>query len=102
MPRKYRPPATKRRKAKKPASYAFESAPEPEEETSTELSASAEELDEEDWTREAAAQVEDRGRKQPARHLVKDYSYVQGEVLRILGLAVFLIVALLITALFRS
>ena len=103
MPRKYhRPPTTKRRKSKKTLPYTFEAPPEPEEDADTELSASAEELDEEDWTREAAAQVEESGRKPASRHLVKDYSYIQGEVVRILALGTFLIVSLLITAALRN
>lgn len=104
MPRKYhRPPATKRRKPRKAPSHAFEGAPEPEEDVGTELGASAEELDEEDWTRETAVRVaEAGGGRQPTRHLVKDYSYVQGEVLRILALAAFVTVSLLVTALLRN
>lgn len=103
MPRKYhRPPTAKRRKSKKTLPYTFEPPPEPEGNGGTELAASAEELDEEDWTREAAAQAEESGRKPATKHLVKDYSYVQGEVIRILALATFLVVSLLITALLRN
>jgi hypothetical protein len=83
----------------------FEGAPEPEEGQDTELAAAPEELDEEDWVEEAqaAAVAEGRGKgRGPVQHLVKDYSYVRGEVIRIVGLGAFLIVSLLITALLRN
>jgi len=35
-------------------------------------------------------------------HIVKDFSYVRTEIVRILALAAFLIVSLLITALLRN
>ncbi len=84
----------------------FEGAPEPEEGEDTEAAAASEELDDEEWAGDAGATVVvapqiQKGRE-PARHLVKDYSYVRGEVIRILGLATFLIVSLLITAFFRN
>ncbi len=107
MPRKYhRPPTTKRRKSKKALPYTFEGAPEPEDTEDTELAASADELDEEDWPGETrASAVVDDGRQKahgPVRHLVKDYSYVRGEVARIVALGAFLVVSLLITALLRN
>lgn len=106
MPRKYRPPAAKRRKAKKTGAYAYEGAPEPEVGEETEVAAAADELDDEEWAGDAqptvaAGEGPQKGRE-PARHLIKDYSYVQGEVVRILGLASFLIVSLLITAVLRN
>lgn len=107
MPRKYhRPPAVKRRKSKKAQPFVYESVPESDDAEDTELAASAEELDEEDWAAEtesavAPGDIRRKGRE-PTRHLVKDYSYVRGEVVRILGLAAFLIVSLLLTALLRN
>ncbi len=107
LPRKYRPPAAKRRKSKKTGPYVYEGAPEPEEGEDTEVAAASEELDDEEWAGDpgatvvAAAEGRQKGRE-PARHLVKDYSYVRGEVIRILGLASFLIVSLLITAVLRN
>ena len=38
----------------------------------------------------------------PARHLVIDHAYIRAEVVRILGLAAFLIVSLVITAILRN
>ncbi|HET8943671.1 MAG TPA: hypothetical protein VFO59_02730 [Dehalococcoidia bacterium] len=106
MPRKYhRPPTTKRRKTRKASPYTFEGAPEPDETEDTELAASAEELDEEDWpgeARVAAAPEETRQKGRAVQHLVKDHSYVRGEVARIVALGVFIIVSLLITALLRN
>jgi hypothetical protein len=106
LPRKYRPPAAKRRKAKKTGAYSFDGAPEPEAGEDTEVAAAPEELDDEEWpgdalAAETVAESPQKGRA-PVRHLVKDYSYVQGEVVRILGLAAFLIVSLLITAVLRN
>jgi hypothetical protein len=106
LPRKYhRPPTTKRRKPKKASPYTFEGAPEPEETEDTELAASADELDEEDWPGEArvdAPPEETRQKGRAVQHLVKDHSYVRGEVARILALGAFIIVSLLITALLRN
>lgn len=106
MPRKYhRPPATKRRKSKKTLPYAFEGSPETEEVEDTELAAAPEELDDEDWPGEAQASVSDEGRlkgRAPTRHLVKDFSYVRGEVVRILVLGTFIVTSLVITALLRN
>jgi hypothetical protein len=68
------------------------------------VAAAADELDEEEWAapRRPVAVAESRQKgREPARHLVKDYSYVRGEVVRILGLASFLIVSS-ITAVLRN
>jgi hypothetical protein len=105
LPRKYhRPPAVKRRKTKKSSPYVFGATPEPDEGEGTELAAAPDELEEEDWIEEGQTVLAPQGAKggAPVRHLVKDYSYVRGEVLRIVGLGSFLIVSLLITALLRN
>ena len=107
MPRKYRPPAAKRRKSKKSGPYVYEGAPEPGEGEDTELTAAPDELDDEEWAGDAQATVvtsaDGRAKGRAAtRHLIKDYSYVRGEVVRILGLAAFLITSLLITAVLRN
>ena len=106
MPRKYhRPPATKRRKPRKGSPYSFEGAPEPDGTEDTELAASTDELDEEDWAGEArvaAAPAGTRQKGRPVQHLVKDHSYVRGEVARIVALGMFIIVSLVITALLRN
>ncbi len=106
MPRKYRPPAAKRRKSKKTGPYVFEGAPEREDGPDAEVAAASDELDDEEWAGDAQAVVvagegPSKGRA-PARHLVKDYSHVRAEVIRILELAAFLMVSLLITALLRN
>jgi hypothetical protein len=113
LPRKYRPPAARRRKSKRPAPYFVEPVPEdgdvavstPEEEaTST-------------TTREATAPVaparEASAREMPSprgksdtpaatKHIARDYSYVRAEVRRIVLVAGFLVVALFIVALLRG
>jgi hypothetical protein len=107
LPRKYRPPAAKRRKPKKTGPYVYEGAPEAVEGEDAEVAAAPDELDDEEWAGDpqetvvVAAEGRPKGRE-PARHLVKDYSYVRGEIVRILSLASFLIVSLLITAAFRN
>ena len=107
MPRKYhRPPATKRRKSKKASPYTFEGVPEPDENEESELAASTDELDQEDWPGEArvtsaAEETRSKGRAS-IRHVVKDYSYVRGEVVRIVSIGAFIIAGLVITALLRN
>lgn len=120
MPRKYhRPPTTKRRKSKKtsspnvleplPESQTDHSAAGVEEEAAEEFgeSAGAEtyaetEEDEGEAYEAAPAQVISAAKKaRPTRHLVADYSYVLTEVRVSIGLAIFLIVALAITAILR-
>jgi predicted NAD-dependent protein-ADP-ribosyltransferase YbiA (DUF1768 family) len=96
----------KRRKSKKASPSTFQGAPEPEEGEDTELAAAPDELEEEDWIEEAQAalvttEAPQKGRA-ATRHLVKDFSYVRGEVMRILGLATFLVASLLITAVLRN
>ncbi|HSP55026.1 MAG TPA: hypothetical protein VLS25_05505 [Dehalococcoidia bacterium] len=100
MPRKYhRPPAVKRRKAKK-TSYLYPGSPEPEADEDTEVSAAPDELDEEEW--EETFPVGGAKGRAATRHLVKDYSYVRSEVMRILGLAAFLVISLTLTAVLRG
>lgn len=119
VPRKYhRPPTTKRRKSKKTTSpNVLEPLPESQTDNSTaaikqevaeETAApvATEEYVEEAEEEEVAmpAQVAAAGKKQRTRvvrHLVADYSYVLSEVRLSIGLAVFLIVALIITGILR-
>ncbi len=111
MPRKYhRPPAVKRRKPKKQSvPYTFEAAPEsdnganmlaPETETlAPQETVAADRADEGDRVGDV------RGRREilraASRHLNRDYSYVRREIVRILLLAGFLLIALIITSFFR-
>jgi hypothetical protein len=110
VPRKYhRPPdtTTKRRKPRKTAiPYEFTSEPE--------VAANGDEAadDVEGWEADSAVAVDVRrapvaptpvrdahGRLE--RHVNRDYGYVQGEVIRIVAIAGFLIIALIITSFFR-
>ncbi len=108
MPRKYhRPPAVKRRKSKKTSPFVSEGAPEPENGQDTEVAAAPDELDDEEWAGNAQATVavaaEGREKSRaPSKHLVIDHGYIRSEVLRTLGLAAFLIVSLVITAILRN
>ncbi len=109
MPRRYhRPPAAKRRKAKKTSiPYAFEAAAEPEN-----GGLPAAELDAEGEGQESVAFEEHVAVGRPAReksaveaptrHIQRDYSYVRAEVFRILMVAAFLIISLTITAILRN
>lgn len=121
MPRKYhRPPTTKRRKSKKTTSpNVLEPLPESQTDHSTapvddEENEDAEAFDapveteeyvdedEDEAYEPMPAQVAAAGKKaRPVRHLVADYSYVATELKLSIGLAVFLMVALAITAALR-
>lgn len=116
MPKKYhRPPTAKRRKSKKTTSpNVLEPLPESQTDNSSALPV-AEDVDEaaapgavDEYDDEEEddfvmpAQVAAAARKErQVRHLVADYSYVLGEVRLSLGLAAFLIVALIITGILR-
>ena len=84
----------------------FEGAPEPENGEAAELAAPPADRDEDDWTREAApSRGAGTGRSEkgaPVAHIVKDFSYVRAEIVRILALAAFLMISLVITAIFRN
>ncbi len=118
MPRKpHRPPSTttKRRKPRKTAiPYEFEAGP-------TEAAADEASEDGEGWEGEditeseaTAVAVEERPRLQRRgpiverdehgkveRHVRRDYSFVRGEVIRIVVIGGFLVIALIITSIFR-
>lgn len=114
MPRKYhRPPAAKRRKSKKTTSP---NVLEPLPESQTDNSAAV--IDEEDADETAAAVEVDEyvdrqeeyevaptpgmaKKERAVRHLVADYGYVLTEVRLSIGLALFLLVALIITGILR-
>jgi hypothetical protein len=106
LPRKYRPPAKRRKNRTTNIPY--------EGEVST--------VADGEWTAEAEAEapvavaveteappVADPDPEQPRsrdvprdRHISRDYSYVRGEIARITAIAAFLIAALIITAIFRN
>lgn len=112
MPRKYRPPAARRRKSKRQTPYYVEPLPDSSDESAAQDGAGASIL--QDAEAEAAvlvaapksapvqARAADRSAATVAKHIAKDYSYVRAEVMRILLVAGFLIVSLIITALLRN
>ena len=109
MPRKYRPPAARRRKTKRPAPYYVEPLPQGGEAPVSEDGAGPPAV--EDPAPEPVAAPErnltesrpvDRPTATAAKHIAKDYSYVRAEVRRILLVGGFLIVSLMITALLRN
>jgi len=97
VPRKYRPPAKRRGARRTTVPYAFESAPE-----------DVESLD----SLETEIQVEEPvittsmahrpARTTAVRHLNRDYGYVRAEVVRIVVVAGFLIIILVITSILRG
>ena len=107
MPRKYRPPAARRRKIKRPAPYFVEP---PAEDggvvtTPAEEAVSTNERAEPPHAPPATAapsQSANRATSTATRHISRDYSYVRAEVKRIVLVAGFLIVSLIITALLRN
>lgn len=114
MPRKYhRPPSAKRRKSKKSTTpNVLEPLPEPQTDHSrtavheepkgaatAETAIDVEEYAEEEDVATPAPATERKART--VRHLVADYTYVLSELKLSIGLAVFLIVALVITAILR-
>ena len=109
MPKKYhRPPATKRRKSKKSAAAPRVLEPLPEDNTDHSTAvvedAAPDDLDEAyddaEETVEPVTSVAFERRTQVS-HLVMDYAYVLKDIRLSLGLAGFLILALVITAIFR-
>jgi hypothetical protein len=107
LPRKYRPPARRRKTQKSTIPYEFQQADQSQAEDGAEEAADAPltavgvaEAEPEPEIEERAprrAGVETRGE----RHIARDFSYVRSELLRIAAIATFLIVALAITAYFR-
>ncbi len=105
MPRRYhRPPQAKKRKARKtPIPYAFEA---------PEVAVEAEDgglplAETEDEAAEAVGPVRVERPRQASEatpavaHIARDYSYVKAEVVRILLVAGFLLLGLIITAILR-
>ena len=112
MPRKYRPPAARRRKSKRQPPYFVEPLPDNGDQAAAQDGTGASTL--EDTEAEVAvavaaprpAPVQTRAADRPSatavKHIAKDYGYVRAEVRRILLVAGFLIVSLIITALLRN
>jgi hypothetical protein len=111
LPRKYRPPATRRRKTKRqgpvfvePLPQSVEVLPQSEDgagtfdDTENERAVSV-------ATAEPApppARATERSPATATKHIAKDYSYVRAEVRRIVLVAGLLIASLVITAILRS
>lgn len=104
MPRKYRPPAAKRRKDRRTTiPYDFEGrvstrgaddgAPD-EEAPIIAVDVAVAEPELEDRPLASAG-------REGVRHIARDYGYVRGELVRIAAIATFLIVSLVITSIFR-
>lgn len=112
MPRKYRPPAARRRKSKRQAPVFVEPLPDSGTETSALDGSGASVLEETEPNAVEAAVIPNPAPVQPlaadrapaasAKHIAKDYSYVRAEVRRIAVVAGFLIISLIITALLRN
>ena len=85
-----------------------EGAPEPESGDAEDLVPQPDDFEDEDDDMDepvAAAQFavgKPEKSRAPARHLVIDHGYIRSEVVRTLGLAAFLIVSLVITAILRD
>lgn len=106
MPKKYhRPPAAKRRKAKK-TNIPYLAEPLPSSDGGAAVTVAEEAPPEPEIQRPSTLPAEDGAgaapRETAVKHLTRDYSYIRGEVARILLISGFLIAALLITALFRG
>jgi hypothetical protein len=111
VPRKYRPPAARRRKSKRQPPYFVEPLPESGDEAAAQDGAGPSTLENAEEVAVAVAApkpgpVQTRAAERPTattvKHITKDYSYVPAEVRRILLVAGFLIVSLIITALLRN
>jgi hypothetical protein len=108
LPRRYhRPPAAKRRKSKKATTpYAFEAAPESQDGDAPAAEATEAVSTMEPPSNAVSSPVPGRpavasAARASASHVSRDYSYVRSEILRILLVASFLMVALIITSFFR-
>ena len=109
MPRKYRPPAARRRKSKRAPPYFVEPVPGDGDLTSGEVAevvpvAEPVRAAPEERAKPSASPGKHGGRAEASvtRHISRDYSYVRAEVKRIVFVAGFLIVSLIITAIFRN
>jgi hypothetical protein len=109
LPRKYRPPAARRRKSKRPAPYFVKPVPEdgdvavssPDETISADGRLDAEPVASAPAPEELS-QTGARAAPATTRHISRDYSYVRAEVKRIVLVGGFLIISLIITALLRN
>jgi hypothetical protein len=107
LPRKYRPPAAKRRKNRRNIPYEGDvSVAEPAETGDSTITfeseaAPAVAVDVADVPPEPEDRPVRQSRSTAERHVSRDYSYVRGEVLRLVAIAVCIMVAMAITSFFR-
>jgi hypothetical protein len=111
LPRRYRPPAAKRRKTKRGASPApFEepiAVPTTDSSILTSDEADEEWEDDEEFEDEPASSAAVATAVRPAagrertQHMQRDFSYVRTELIRVAAVGGFLIIALIITAILR-
>jgi len=108
LPRKYRPPAARRRKSKRPAPNFVEPVPE---DGDVAVSSQDEAISADGHVEAAPVAPAPEALSQTgtgatpattARHISRDYSYVRAEVKRIVLVGGFLIISLIITALLRN
>jgi hypothetical protein len=112
LPRRYRPPAAKRRKSKRSAPQSPYEQPEPVDGASSPVAASDEDYDEE-WEEDeefdeepapraaVATAVRPAAGRARTQHLQRDFSYVRTELIRVAAVGAFLLIALIITAILR-
>jgi hypothetical protein len=106
LPRKYRPPAARRRKSKRPAPYFVEPVPQAGDGAVSSLDDSESALQVEAPpalpSKEAPVGAGAKEAPPATKHIARDYSYVRAEIRRIVIVAGFLIVSLIITAILRN
>ncbi|HUF54394.1 MAG TPA: hypothetical protein VMR52_11565 [Dehalococcoidia bacterium] len=107
MPRKYRPPASSKRRKPRTVEYDFPTAPEDASTETAVADEAAEDYEDDDIDYADEAVIETRtptGRSiadRPERHVRRDYSYVRSDVIRIGIFAAVLIVAIIIGGIIR-
>lgn len=109
MPRKYRPPAARRRKAKKQGPVFVQPVPQSDDAPQSGDGAAVEGVQAERAVSVATvesspppARVVERSTATSSKHIARDYSYVRAEIRRIVVVAGFLLASLVITAILRN
>ncbi|MEX0682330.1 MAG: hypothetical protein WD904_09465 [Dehalococcoidia bacterium] len=97
MPRKYRPPTSRRRKAKKTVEYDFPAG----EEAVSEAAVAEDEFEEEAAATVAVSVVARGADSRPERHVNRDYAHVRAEVVRIAIIGGLIIIAVIVGGFFR-
>lgn len=98
MPRKYRPPTSRRRKSKKTVEYDFPAG----EEAASEAAVAEDEYQEEEPTPVVVSEAVARGADgRPERHVNRDYAHVGAEAVRIAIIGGIIIIAIIVGGFFR-